>query len=213
MGWRAFSALPSPSASFPSSHYGLLLAVGFLAEDGAFGVPAAIAATTLGSVAGCAGIFLAVSRLGETRSRRLVAACGRWCGLSPERIDSGIDALRRRQTMLSFALQLVPTVRLFAPAFTALLGARPLNVLAASAVGIAIWNALFIVIGFATARWIGPTNITSLTLMTLGALLTVEVALLWCLGKVRAARNRAPDPGSPPRPRNRFRRDEPPRAI
>ncbi|RAH96107.1 membrane-associated protein [Acuticoccus sediminis] len=177
--------------------YGLLLALGIMAADGAFGLPAAVTAATLGSVTGCAAVFCGVGRLGEARSTRLVMRCGRSCGLSAERIDRGIEAVRRRQTILAFALQLVPTVRLFAPAFAALVGARPRGVLAASALGIAVWNAMFIAIGFGAARWGEPTNMTTLTLAALGALLAVEGGLFWTLRKIRTGRGR-PDASSAP---------------
>ena len=171
--------------------YGLLLALGIMAAEGAFGLPAAVAASTLGSATGCAAVFCGVRMLGEGRSTRFVMRCGRWCGLSAERIDRGIEAVRRRQTILAFALQLVPTVRLFAPAFAALVGARPRGVLAASALGIAVWNALFIAIGFGAARWGEPANLTTLTLLALGVLLAVEGGLFWALRRIRTARGRS----------------------
>lgn len=183
---RFIPALPS---------YGVLLAIGIGAADGSWSLPIAFLATTLGSVFGCAVWFCTVRQLGDVRSKRLLNKAGRLFGMSADRIDRGIASFHRNQTALAFALQLVPTVRLFAPAFAALLCGDIRRVLAASAVGVAVWNGLFIGIGFAASHSIGgATNTTVLALVALGVLLAVEAALFWIARRVRTRRH--PDAAS-----------------
>nr|WP_200841126.1 VTT domain-containing protein [Geminicoccus flavidas] len=164
--------------------YGLLLAVGIGAADEAWSLSTAFFATTMGSVGGCVGWFHAVRRLGETRSTRFLSGAGRFFGMSADRIEREIASFRRNQTALAFALQLVPTVRLFAPAFVALLRGSSRSVLVASAAGIAVWNGLFIGIGFYAAHSIETANTTVVALAALGGLLIAEAALFWIVRRV-----------------------------
>lgn len=53
----------------------------------------------------------------------------------------------------------------------------------ASAAGIVIWNGLFIGIGYFAFYLSAVENTTVLTLVALGCLLVVEIALLWVLRK------------------------------
>ncbi|WP_348259957.1 hypothetical protein [Mesorhizobium sp. STM 4661] len=108
--------------------------------------------------------------------------------MSADRIERGIASFRGNQTALAFALQLVPTVRLFAPAFAALLRGNARSVLTASAAGIAVWNGLFIAIGFYASHSIETANTTVLALVALGCLLVTEAALFWIARWVRARR-------------------------
>ena len=169
--------------------YGMLLAVGIGAAGGAWSLLAAFLATTAGSMVGCAAWFYAVRKLGDGRSTRLLNRAGGLFGMSADRIERGIASFRRNQTALAFALQLVPTVRLFAPAFAALFRGNSRRVLTASAVGVAVWNGLFIGIGFAASHSIETANTTVLALTTLGCLLVLEAALFWIARRVRARQN------------------------
>ncbi len=169
--------------------YGLLLAAGIGAAEGAWSLPAAFLATAAGSMVGCAGWFYAVRRLGDARSTRLLNGAGRFFGMSADRVERGIASFRRNQTALAFSLQLVPTARLFAPAFAALLRGNARSVLAASTVGIAVWNGLFIGIGFYASRSLETANTTVLALTALACLLVAEAALFWIARRIRARHN------------------------
>ncbi len=171
--------------------YGLLLAVGIAAADGSWSLPVAFLATTAGSVFGCAACFYAVRRLDDARSLRFLNRTGQIFGMSADRIGRWIASFRRNQTVLAFSLQLVPTARLFAPAFAGLLRGRSRSFLAASATGIAIWNGLFIGIGYQASRSIEAANTTILSLAALSSLVAVEAALLWVVRRFRARRGKA----------------------
>ncbi|MDX3925807.1 MAG: DedA family protein [Shinella sp.] len=166
--------------------YGLLLAVGIGAAEGAWSLPAAFIATVTGSLFGCAAWFYAVRGLGDVRSTRLLNRAGRLFGLSTDGIERWIVSFRRNQAALAFSLQLLPTVRLFAPAFAAILRGNARSFLAASGAGIAIWNGLFIGVGYAASGSVETANTTVLALTALGCLLVAEAALFWVARRVRA---------------------------
>lgn len=168
--------------------YGLLLAVGIGAANESWSLPAAFLSTVAGGMFGCAALFYALRGLGAARSARLLNRAGRLFGMSIDRIEQGTVSFRRNQTALAFALQLVPTVRLFAPAFAALLRGNSRSFLAASATGIAVWNGLFIGIGYFASRALETANTTILALAALGCLLVAEGALFWIARRVRARR-------------------------
>ncbi|WP_294642520.1 VTT domain-containing protein [uncultured Aureimonas sp.] len=157
--------------------YGMLLAVGVASEEGAWTVPIALAATTLGSALGCAACFYAVRVVGEARSRRFLERAGRFIGMPGERVERRIADYRRNRTALAFSFQLLPTVRLLAPTFAGLLPGRPLGFLAASAAGIAVWNALFIGAGYLASHSVKDANTTLLALSALGCLLAAQAVL------------------------------------
>lgn len=168
--------------------YGLLLSVGIGAADGDWSLSAAFLSTVAGSMFGCAAWFYAVRGLGDARSSRLLNRAGQLFGMSVGRVEHGIASVRRNQVALAFALQLVPTVRLVAPAFAALSRGNSGNVLMASAAGIAVWNGLFIGIGFYASHSIGSANTTVLAVTALGCLLVAEASLLWVARRVSAHR-------------------------
>lgn len=169
--------------------YGLFLAVGIGAANGAWSLPAAFLSTVAGSMIGYAAWFYAVRGVGDAQSTRLLNRAGSVFGLSSDRIERGIASFRRNQTALAFALQLVPTVRLFAPAFAALLRGTSRWALVASTAGIAVWNGLFIGVGFFASHSVEPANTTVLAFGVLACLLTAEAALFWIARRVRARRS------------------------
>lgn len=121
--------------------YGLLLAVGIGAADGVWSLSTAFLATATGNLSRCAVWFYAVRRLGDACSAHLLDTVGRRFGMSADPFKNGISSFRRNQTALAFALQLVPPVKPFVPAFAALLRGNARIFLTASAAGIAVWTA------------------------------------------------------------------------
>lgn len=168
--------------------YGLLLAVGIAAAEGAWPLIVAFLVTVIGNTLGATVCFYVFRGLGESNSARLLNRLGRLFGMSGDRIAQWTTSFRRHQTLLAFALQLVPTVRLFAPAFAALLRSHSGRFLGASAVGIAIWNGLFISIGYLASYWSAAENTTVLTLVALGLLLCLEIVLFWLMRRVSSRR-------------------------
>lgn len=107
--------------------------------------------------------------------------------MSRQDIERGTASLRRNQNVWAFSLQLVPPVRLFAPALAALLVENSRGFLTASAAGIALWNGIFIGIGYYASHAIQPANNTVLALAVLGCVLTAEAAMFWIARQMREA--------------------------
>lgn len=158
--------------------YALLLAVGISASEGTWPLTVAFLVAVTGNTLGAIVCFYIFRWLGETRSTNFLNRMGQVFGISIDSIARLIATFRQHQTVLVFSLQLVPTVRLFAPAFVALICNRPIKVLTATAAGIVIWNGIFIGFGYVAAFWFETINKTALALIVLACLLITEGALL-----------------------------------
>jgi membrane protein DedA with SNARE-associated domain len=169
--------------------YGLLVAIGIAAAAGVWSFPAAIALSTVGGLAGCLAFYGAAAALGEARSDVVVRWTSRLAGLSTTTMARLTAGFHRHQGALAFGSQLVPTVRLVAPAVAGLLRARMRRFAVASACGIALWNAIFITIGYVAALAADTTNVPLLAMFILAVLLVGEgLALaLWRRKRARQA--------------------------
>jgi membrane protein DedA with SNARE-associated domain len=154
--------------------YGLLLAVGAAAAENRWMPGMAALATASGSVLGCAVWFYAVRLLGDRRAGQFVHRAGWLFGMRAESVEQRLHSIRRNSSALAFALQLIPTTRFLAPALAALVQMRPRSFLLASAAGIAVWNSLFIAIGYGAALTKSGINATILGMAALSALLLVQ---------------------------------------
>lgn len=128
MAERIIPVLPS---------YGLLVAIGIGAAEGLWPAPPAIVAVTLGSTASCFAFYTLIRALGDGGSRRTLHGSARLFGLSPDRLAGWVEGCRRHQASISFGSQLVPTIRLLAPAIAGLLRTDLRVFLAASAAPVA----------------------------------------------------------------------------
>ncbi|MBY4726322.1 MULTISPECIES: DedA family protein [Burkholderia] len=132
--------------------HALLTMIGVASAQGVWTLPEAIVVTALGSFAGCL-LHYALGNLWPEDSvltlLRRIAPLGR---LQPARIDALIDGIRARPTRLALWSQLVPFVRLVAPALAGLLETSFARFASGAAAGIALWNTLFITAGYLAAR-------------------------------------------------------------
>ncbi|KVT08497.1 alkaline phosphatase [Burkholderia sp. MSMB1078WGS] len=130
----------------------LLAMIGVAGAQGAWTLPEAIVVTVLGSFAGCL-FHYALGNLWPEDSvlplLRRLAPLGR---LQPARIDALIESIRARPTRLALWSQLVPFVRLVAPALAGLLETSFTRFASGAAAGIALWNTLFITAGYLAAQ-------------------------------------------------------------
>ncbi|WP_342704338.1 VTT domain-containing protein [Burkholderia arboris] len=133
----------------------LLAMIGVAGAQGAWTLPEAIVVTALGSFAGCL-LHYALGNLWPEDSvlalLRRVAPLGR---LQPARMDALIEGIRARPTRLALWSQLVPFVRLVAPALAGLLQTSFARFASGAAAGIALWNTLFITAGYLAAQAAG----------------------------------------------------------
>ncbi|MBB3660165.1 membrane protein DedA with SNARE-associated domain [Rhizobium sp. BK650] len=177
---RFLPALPS---------YGVLVAIGIAAGD-LWSLHTAVIATTLGSFMGALSLYFLVRVIGRKRSATLLYAVGRWVGLSQPRIDWTLSSLRDREQSLTILSQLIPTVRLIAPVAAGLLGTSTLQFAAGVAVGIVLWNGLFIAAGYLAVLASPGINSSMLAMKILILLVVTEglVAVLWRLQRRSAMR-------------------------
>uniref|UniRef100_UPI0031014627 DedA family protein n=1 Tax=Neorhizobium sp. EC2-8 TaxID=3129230 RepID=UPI0031014627 len=171
---RFLPALPS---------YGVLVAIGIAADGAVWSLHTAVIGTTIGSVTGALGLYLLIRAVGRKRSVKLLYWAGRWVGLSHPRIDWILSSLRAREGALTILSQLIPTVRLISPIAAGLLGMNTLRFVCGVAVGIALWNGLFIAGGYLAVLAIPGINSSALALKILVLLVVAEVltALVWRL--------------------------------
>ncbi|MDR6659363.1 membrane protein DedA with SNARE-associated domain [Tardiphaga robiniae] len=157
--------------------YGVLVAVGIAVSDSSWSVAVAIAMTTTGSFVGGLTVFLLVRALGQDRSNRLLYRTGSLLALSRGRIDGILSSFRTRERLLIFVSQVVPTVRLIAPLVAGLVQTRMRFFAAGTAAGIALWNGLFISVGYTTGLIAPETNASALALKVLIVLVLIEALL------------------------------------
>jgi membrane protein DedA with SNARE-associated domain len=96
----------------------------------------------------------------------------------------------------------VPTVRLVAPAIAGLLRAEAKKFAVASACGIALWNSVFIAVGYTAALAAATTNVSTLALWILVIIVVGEgfavAVAIWRRSRRRTIR-RLPPPAAMPK--------------
>lgn len=161
--------------------YGVLVAIGIAASNGAWSIEMAIAATVAGSFTGCLVLFAVALAFSEEGTRRLLRGICRLLGISSAQADRTVVSFRANQRVLTFGLQLVPAVRLITPVIAGLFRADAKVFAIATSFGILVWNALFIGVGRIAAEMAPTTSASELALKVLVALLVIEATafLVW----------------------------------
>jgi membrane protein DedA with SNARE-associated domain len=171
---------------FPS--YAILVAVGIASHSGAWSAPAGLVAAVAGSYVGGSIYYLLAAIVPAERATRFLVRFALLFGTSSARVESLIVYFRTHQSALSFTSQLIPTIRLVAPAIAGLLKVQPGPFALASAVGVAIWNSLFFVIGYVCAAYSFSGNITTLALEVMIVLMVSETIAFFVWRRWRRAR-------------------------
>lgn len=175
---RFIPALPS---------HGVLVAIGIAVNDDAWSVQAAVVGTTIGSFTGALALYLLVRAIGEGRSVTLLYFIGKWIGVSRQRIDQTLSSLRAREQAITITSQLIPTIRLISPLAAGLLGTSLFRFASGLAVGIVMWNGLFIAAGYLAVMALPGINSSALALKILGFLVAVELLVaLTCRLQLRS---------------------------
>ena len=165
---RFVPALPS---------HGVLVAIGIAANDDAWSVHTAVAGTAIGSFAGALTLYILVRAIGERKSVALLHFVGKWIGVSRQRTDQTLSSLRAREQTIAITSQLIPTVRLISPLAAALLGTSMLRFASGMALGIVLWNGLFIAAGYLAVMAFPGINSSAFALKILAFLIIVEVLI------------------------------------
>lgn len=126
----------------------ILPLAGHLSARGLISLPGAMAACTTGSLLGCL-IWYGLGRLvNEQRLERYARRHGRWCGLTPERLQRSRHWFQRHGWTVVCWGRLIPVLRtnVSLPAGIELM---PLPAfLGWSALGSGLWNSSFILVGY-----------------------------------------------------------------
>ncbi|WP_446902843.1 DedA family protein [Burkholderia sp. YIM B11467] len=130
----------------------LLTMIGVASAQGVWTMPEAIIVTVLGSFAGCLFHYALGNLWPEERALTLLRRLAPLGRLQPARMDALIAGIRARPTRLALWSQLVPFVRLVAPALAGLLETSFARFASGAAAGIALWNTLFITAGYLAAQ-------------------------------------------------------------
>lgn len=130
----------------------LLTMIGVASAQGAWTMPEAIIVTVLGSFAGCLFHYVLGNLWPEDSALTLLRRLAPLGRLQPARMDALIAGIRARPTRLALWTQLVPFVRLVAPALAGLLETSFARFASGAAAGIALWNTLFITAGYLAAQ-------------------------------------------------------------
>jgi len=163
----------------PSS--ALLVAMGIAAAGGHWSLLTAFWTSTAGSLLGCLSIYALGLALDPTRSDPVIERSARILGISQARLGRLMISFHRHERTFAFASQLIPNVRLIAPGIAGLVRARPEAFLMATTFGVALWNSLFIGMGYAVALIDESANASAVALKIILVLLAGEglAAVVW----------------------------------
>ena len=138
---------------------------GFIAARGGFTVWGAIAAGTVGSLAGAIGWYVVGRKVGEKRVREFFRRRGRWVGMTGKDIDRSMDWFRRHGGVAVFVGRLIPAIRTFISLPAGFAGMPFLPFLLYTFVGTAAWTAALTYAGVllghnyrAVEQYLGPAT-------------------------------------------------------
>lgn len=180
----------------PPSHV-LLLFLGMTRASDLAALGTLLVVTTLASTAGCLFWYALGGRLGPVRADVLARRFGRYVFLRHETYLRFSAAYRRNHMRASLLAQFVPTVRNYLPIAAGALRLRALPFAFASAIGAMLWNAGFLLAGYAMRGSVHDLPAVAFRIMAV--VLALEVTFLVALGRrhlrrpgVGSARDRKP---------------------
>ncbi len=161
---------------------------GFSAAKGSMSLVGAIAAGSIGSLAGAVLWYMIGRKIGAERLKRLADSHGRWLTIAPDDIDKANGWFHRHGGMAVFVGRLVPTVRTFISVPAAVASMPFGRFLAYSAVGTVIWTSALTLAGYflesqyqKVSGWLNPVS-TGVIVLIVG----------WYLWRVVTYRRRVP---------------------
>lgn len=134
-----------------------------------------VAATVAGSVIGTACVYGFGRFLGERRVRGAVDRYGRYVFCPPRRYRRLAAAYRQNHFLVSLFGQMIPVARLYLSVPAGVLKLRADRFLVASAIGIAVYNSIFLTAGFILRRQTHDPVTTGILLSA--GLVAAEVAI------------------------------------
>ena len=104
--------------------------------------------TTIGSTLGAVAMYSLGRFVEPQRIRRFIQRFGRYALVPMSRYDHFVDAYRRRQFPITLFGQVMPVVRNYLALSAGTAGVTFLPFLAATMIGVTLWNTPFIVLGY-----------------------------------------------------------------
>lgn len=158
----------------------VLLLTGFNVSSGTFGPVSALVAATVGSVFGALVLYAVGAGVGEERMERLLALVGRPLGVTRRDVDRANAWFERHGDRIVLIGRCIPVVRSLV-SLPAGADRMPLGkFLAYTTIGSALWNALWIGVGWALGdrweeaeRWTGYLDGLALVAVVVGVLALV----------------------------------------
>jgi membrane protein DedA with SNARE-associated domain len=154
----------------------LLVALGVAVREGHWSMIGAFWSSTAGSLLGCLSFYGLGLLLGETRSFAILNESARFVDISQGKLRRLMVYFRLYQRTIVFGSQLIPSVRLIAPLVAGVLRVKPREFLMATTLGIALWNSLFIGVGYASGLTNDSANISDNALKLVLVVLVAEIA-------------------------------------
>src|SRR5262245_62447144 len=152
----------------------LLVGLGVAAAEGHWPFYMALWSSTAGSLLGSLSLYGVGLALGEAHSLAVLKRGALFLGVSQAQLGRLIVSFRRHEKALAFASQLIPNVRLIAPAVAGLLRAQPRNFFVATIFGVTLWNSLLIGVGYAGATIDDSANPSAVAVKIVFVLLFCE---------------------------------------
>lgn len=162
--------------------YLILLTLGAVAPDGWTLLKAWIA-TVAGSAIGTGVLYLVGRYVGEQRVLTLVKLYGRYVFFSFEKYQRLARYFRSKHLTVTFIGQLIPVARIYLALPAGVLSIRPSAFLIASTMGIACYNSLFLLVGYAL-RNAGHDPLWTGVLLTI-FLVAIEVIIAYVVRLLR----------------------------
>jgi membrane protein DedA with SNARE-associated domain len=162
----------------PSS--GLFIAIGGAAAEGLWCLWVAVAASVLGSSTGAFSAYrvgTAISVVGSERAKRMLRR--------RDRLGRTLRQARSGAASFPFLAQLIPATRILAPLVGGAASHNHRRFIVGTIAGLALWNTMFIVLGFAVARLGGSSNATSISLIVMLAATATTLTIHLLLGRRR----------------------------
>lgn len=172
--------------------HALMMVLGVACAQGLWPWPQAWLLSALVSAVGCGLIYLLGRGMGrEGHSRRSVLRLAARLGASPVHAGRWLRRLRSGGGRFAVLAQMLPLVRELAPALAGWLRVSPGPFMLRTALGILVWNGVFMGAGWWAARAQWSLGTSTLAALLLAALLLAELTLVvvWHMRrKVRTAK-------------------------
>lgn len=182
-------ALTEKILPLPPSHV-LLLFLGMTAAPDGAALAVLLAVTAVGSCAGAMFWYALGRRLGTERADALAERFGKYVFLRYATYERLAQSYRRNHFQASLIAQLIPTVRNYLPLAAGALNLPLLPFLAATLIGVLLWNEAFLLGGYLMRE--AGQDPAEIGFRIMVVVLAIEVMLLVGLRLVSSGRLRLP---------------------